>query len=159
MTTLQRQIGKHDPFESPQQEAYLNLIRTAAALEADFNRLFRDHALSETSYNVLRILRAAGAKGRTCTEIGRHLVVQRPDITRLVDRLIDEGLTERARSTEDRRVVLVRITRRGRSLVDSLDEPVRDLHARQLGHMSPKQLNQLSRLLELARSQAQGDSR
>jgi DNA-binding MarR family transcriptional regulator len=159
MTTLQRQIGKHDPFESPQQEAYLNLIRTAAALEADFNRLFRDHALSETSYNVLRILRAAGAKGRTCTEIGRHLVVQRPDITRLVDRLIDEGFSERARSTEDRRVVLVRITRRGRSLVDSLDEPVRDLHARQLGHMSPKQLNQLSRLLELARSQAQGDSR
>ena len=159
MTTLQRQIGMHDPFESPQQEAYLNLIRTAAALEADFNRLFRDHALSETSYNVLRILRAAGAKGRTCTEIGRHLVVQRPDITRLVDRLIDEGFSERARSTEDRRVVLVRITRRGRSLVDSLDEPVRDLHARQLGHMSPKQLNQLSRLLELARSQAQGDSR
>jgi DNA-binding MarR family transcriptional regulator len=85
--------------------------------------------------------------------------VQRPDITRLVDRLIDEGFTERARSTEDRRVVLVRITRRGRTLVDSLDEPVRDLHKQQLGHMSARQLNQLSRLLEQARSQAQGDSR
>ncbi len=153
---LQREIGKRRPFDSPELEAYLNLVRTAAELSGELARLFRRHGLTESSYNVLRILRGGGRAGRASSEIGRDMVVRVPDITRLVDRLVQQGLAERHRSEEDRRVVRVRLTRKGRGLVDRLDEPLRCAHREQLGHMSRAELAELSRLLERARERRAG---
>ena len=89
--TLGDEIGKSKPFETPEQEAYLNLLRTASVLSEGFARLFAAHGLSETAYNALRILRGAGEGGRMCQEIGGQLVARVPDVTRLVDRLERRG--------------------------------------------------------------------
>ncbi len=153
--TLQSEIHKAKPFESPEQEAHLNLLRTHSVLAADWERFFRAHGISSATYNLLRILRGAkgqGADGRACHEIGEHLVAQVPDVTRLVDRAESAGLVERVRCTRDRRVVYVRITPRGLELLASLDEPVMRRHKEQLGVMTPAELNELSRLLSKARS-------
>jgi DNA-binding MarR family transcriptional regulator len=154
--TLQHEIGKRSPFETPEQEAFLNVIRTASLLTAGFQRLFRAHRLSESTYNALRILRGAAGDpssrgGRTCSQIGAQLVAQVPDVTRLIDRLEELGLAERVRCEEDRRVVYVRITRSGTDLLAALDAPVLELHKSQLGHMSRQELAELSRLLVKAR--------
>ncbi|MEQ8768999.1 MAG: MarR family transcriptional regulator [Phycisphaerales bacterium] len=147
---LQHELGKRQPFDSASQGAYLNLLRTAADLSGPFDRLFRAEGLSQSSYNALRILRGEGPC--PCQRIAERLVVRVPDVTRLVDRLVSSGLAERHRSGEDRRVVLVSITDSGRTLLDRLDGPVRELHERQLAHMSRKDQEELSRLLELART-------
>jgi len=152
---LQDEIGKKRPFELPEEEAYLNVIRTASILSAEFGVLFRSRGLSESSYNVLRILRASGEAGRPSQQIARDLVVQVPDITRLVDRLEKKGLVERTRSTTDRRVVQVRITESGQELVDSLDAPVQALHRKQMSHMGADRLAALSDLLSEAREPAE----
>lgn len=180
---LQREIGKRLPFDLPEQEAYLNLQRSAACLSVPFERLFRAHGLSSGTYNALRILRghlaregddrAGEAKGRApgmggaggaggaggggvpSQTIGEHLIAQVPDVTRLVDRLAERGLVERCRIEDDRRVVMVKITRAGLDLLAKLDKPVRELHAAQLGHMGRRELAQLSRLLEKARAASQ----
>jgi DNA-binding MarR family transcriptional regulator len=155
-TTLQHELGKRQPFDAPEQEAFLNLIRTASVLTAAFQRLFRAYKLSESTYNALRILRGSTAdaesKGtRTCTQIGEHLVAQVPDVTRLIDRLERLGFAERVRCDKDRRVVHVRITRKGLDVLAKLDEPVLELHRAQLGHLSGSELADLSRLLVKAR--------
>lgn len=153
--TLGTQVGKHGPFESPEQEAYLNLIRTANELGGPFHALFRAHNLTEASYNTLRILRGHDRRGETegvrASRIGEELVVRGPDVTRLVDRLEGMGLAERCACAEDKRVVFVKITRAGLRLLDRLDGPVLELHTRTLGHMPRGQLAELSRLLEAAR--------
>jgi DNA-binding MarR family transcriptional regulator len=156
-TGLAREIKKVHPFERPAEEAYLNVLRTAAVLVAPFERFFREHGLSEATYNVLRILRgardAAGASdGLPSQEIGGRLVTRVPDVTRLVDRLEADGLVRRARTSEDRRVVLVQITRRGLDLLAKLDGPVNELHERLLAHLSRRELDELNRLLVKARS-------
>ncbi len=148
---LQQEIKKRQPFESPEQEVCLNLVRTGDLLQLDFTRLFREHGLSPPLYNVLRILRGAGGEGLPCLEIGSRMIGSVPDITRLIDRLETSGQVERARSTDDRRVVLVRITPVGLKLLARLDKPVLDLHQRQLGHLTRKELSQLNRLLLKAR--------
>jgi hypothetical protein len=61
---LAREIGKRRPFESPEQEAFLNILRTANFFATDFNHLFRQHGLTEATYNVLRILRGVQARPR-----------------------------------------------------------------------------------------------
>jgi DNA-binding MarR family transcriptional regulator len=150
---LKDEIKKKKPFESPAEEAYLNLLRTTTVLAADFERLFKDAGLSEPQYNVLRILRGAGAGGTglPCLEIASRMITRVPDITRLVDRLESAGLVERARTSEDRRVVLVKITRKGLDAIAPLDGPLVEIHRRQMGHMTRKELDELSRLLVKAR--------
>lgn len=154
---LAREIHKKAPFESAAQEAQLNVMRTASMLSGPFERLFKAHGLSGATYNALRILRGAGPEGRRCSEIGEHLVSAVPDVTRLIDRLEATGLVKRVRGSEDRRVVTVRITPAGLALLKRLDQPILDLHERQLGHMSRKDLETLSLLLCRAREGVLGD--
>ncbi|MBX3358574.1 MAG: MarR family transcriptional regulator [Phycisphaeraceae bacterium] len=150
-TSLQHELGKRAPFDSPAHEAALNIVRTAAALSCDFARLFKQFGLSAASYNVLRILRGHHPAGIASQQIGPMMVASVPDVTRLVDRLADAGLAERCRTEQDRRVVIVRITRKGLDLLARLDKPVHAMHESQLGHMTHSQLATLSDLLVMAR--------
>lgn len=148
---LRRQLRQRKPFESPEAEAFLNVLRTAAVLTSGLAEVLRPHDLSQPQYNVLRILRGAGAAGLPSMEVGVRMVGRDPDVTRLLDRLETRGLVARARDAADRRVVLARITDEGRRVVDALDAPVRAMHRRQLGHLTPDDLHALSDLLEAAR--------
>lgn len=155
MATLADEIKKRRPFESVQQEAFLNTLRTAARLAADFERLFRTHDLCSAHYNVLRILageKSGGIDGLPVLEVRERLITPVPDITRLVDKLVAKGLVQREKAKDDGRVVLLKLTDRGAKLVAKLAEPVRTLHESQLAHMSRTELATLSRLLEKARS-------
>lgn len=69
--------------------------------------------LTATQYNVLRILRGAGAAGLSCGDVAGRMITRDPDLTRLLDRLEGRGLVTRARDGEDRRVVVTRITGEG----------------------------------------------
>jgi DNA-binding MarR family transcriptional regulator len=156
--SLQHELHKRLPFELPEQEAYLNLLRSASRLSVEFERLFKSHGLSEPTYNILRILRGAGEAGRMCHELAEHMVAPVPDVTRLIDRLEASGFAARRRCDRDRRVVHVSITEDGRAILARLDQPVLDLHRRQLGHMTADELRTLSDLLAKARAPHVGHS-
>ena len=147
---LQQELKKRRPFDSPEQEATLNIARTADRFGICFARLFREYGLTPSQYNVLRILRGEG-KPLPILEVADRMLAAVPGITGLIDRLEGMGLVARDRSTEDRRVVFVAITPKGLDLLARLDEPVSALHKRLLGHMSPAVLGQLIGLLEKAR--------
>lgn len=151
---LKSEIRQTKPFPSRQEEAALNLRRTDAVLGEAFDRLLAPFGISATQYNVLRILRGAGADGLCRNEIRDRLVSRMPDVTRLLDRMEEGGLITRSRSATDRRMVFTLLTHRGRELVDALDAPVASSHATQLGHLSDEQLQTLIALLELARRPA-----
>lgn len=150
--TLAQELNKKNPFDLPEEEALLNIVRTSAALTIAFEREFRQFDLTDASYNVLRILRGSGPAGKLCSQVGRELVAQGPDVTRLIDRLERKGLCERRRSTTDRRAIWVVITPAGLALVNQLDTPVRALLKKTLGHMSRQELETVSQLLVKART-------
>ena len=148
---IQAEIKQSKPFASLEEEAFLNVQRTANALAQGMAELLKRHDLTATQYNVLRILRGVGAKGLTAGEIGERMITRDPDVTRLLDRLERRGLVERWRCTEDRRVVWTRITDAGRGAIAPLDAPVTELHVRQLAHVGRDRLLELIELLEVAR--------
>jgi DNA-binding MarR family transcriptional regulator len=153
-STLRHEIRQEKPFDSLEQEAQLAIERTAAVLGHALAEALKPYGITPTQYNALRVLRGAGANGLCQHEVRDRLLSIVPDVTRLIDRLEQGGLVIRARSTEDRRLVTTRITREGLDLLCRLDEPVAELHRRQLGHMSRAQLGMLSELLTLARKAA-----
>jgi DNA-binding MarR family transcriptional regulator len=138
-------------FDSPRQEAYLNLWRTYDRLRALEDDLFAQFDLTAQQYNALRLLRGQHPKPLATLIIARRLISRAPDITRLLDKLQERGLISRQRLADNRRVVQVGISTAGLELLSQLDAPVRRCHERQLGHLSADQLTQLTELLKIAR--------
>jgi DNA-binding MarR family transcriptional regulator len=134
----------------PEEAAYLDLLRTTDMLSRPVAQLLKSEDLSQTQYNVLRILRGAPG-GLACGEIGDRMITRDPDITRLLDRLEKRRLISRARDAKDRRLVLTRIAPEGLQLLARLDEPVRDAHRKQLGHLGRERLRALAGLLAACR--------
>lgn len=144
-------------FDSLQQEAYLNLWRTYDRLRAEEDALFVRFDLTAQQYNALRLLRGVHPASLPTLTLAAQLVSRAPDITRLVDKLVARGLVERHRPANNRRVVELCITEQGLDLLRDLDEPVRQCHQTQLGHLEAGQLGELIALLQQARRPHEAD--
>ena len=152
MRRLRQIIKQGKPFQSLEQEVFLEVLRTGHTLVQGLVALLKPHGLTQPQYNVLRILRGAGKVGLPTGEVADRMVASRePDITRLLVRMERLGLVERERRTDNRRVVTARITREGLRVLAALDEPVARMHVEQLRHMRKRELATLAELLEQAR--------
>ena len=145
------ELQQSKPFNSQEEEAHLNVIRTAEWLTSGFSEVLKPLDLTPTQYNVLRILRGAGDAGISCSQIGGRMVTKDSDITRLLDRLESRELISRSREATDRRVILTHITQKGLQILAELDTPILDYHRRQLGHLGEQRLTALIDLLESVR--------
>jgi DNA-binding MarR family transcriptional regulator len=151
MTPMPAALHKPARFDSAEQEVFLNLWRTYDRLRALEDDLFARWDLTPQQYNALRLLTAEYPGSLPTLALADRLVSRAPDITRLIDKLAARGLVERDRPADNRRVVRVGITPAGRKLVAQIAGPLRDCHARQLGHLPPADLRRLADLLRAAR--------
>lgn len=138
-------------FDSLAQEAFLNLWRTYDRLRVYEEELFARYELTPQQYNALRLLRREHPGNVPTLALASRLVSRAPDITRLLDRLVERGLIERERRAENRRVVRVGITPAGFELLKTMEADIKRCHERQLGHLSQEQLQQLIAMLREAR--------
>ena len=152
MTTpkLQAELKKKRPFDSAEQEATLNVLRTNDQLQIHFVRLFREFALTPSQYNILRILRGE-AKPLPILEIASRTVTVVPGITGLIDRLEESGCVERQRGENDGPGMFEALSAKGLKTLAAIDQPLLDLHKKLLGKLSQAELKELSRLLEKIR--------
>ena len=150
---LQHEISQRRPFHSLQEEAYLNILRTASQLTDALELLLKPTGITLVQYNVLRILRGSEPDGLCRNELRDRMLNRMPDVTRLLDRMEESGLVSRSREEADRRQVRTQLTARARRMVDELDDKVRAEHQRQLGHLSEDQLSSMIELLTAARNQ------
>lgn len=161
--SLREKINKQSGFSSPEEEAMLNIARTAAMIDGAERAFFKSFDLSPQAYNLLRILRGHKARGHTqgvrASEIGCQMVVRVPDVTRLVDRLEARGLVERGSCSTDKRVKYVSISEDGLRLLAQIDPQIEGLGRSVLGHMSESELRTISRLMEQARNEQDTDRR
>ena len=145
---LAKEIRQTKPFALREEEAFLNLGRTWEFLQGRVADVLKPFELTPTQYNMLRILRGAGAEGVTCSQACERMITPEPDVTRLLDRLEARQLIRRERSRNDRRVVVTRITKEGLGLVDSIDQPLEQVLRRDLGHVGQRRLTELIGTLE-----------
>src|SRR5213079_3471232 len=96
--------------------------------------------LSPSQYNVLRILRAAGRGGLSCTEIGTRMVTRDSDLTRLMSGLARAGIVVRGTDTHDRRRSTNRITAAGRARLSRLARDVVEAAKQSLGSLGRTRL-------------------
>ena len=125
-SSLAATIKQNRPFVSLQQEAFLSILRTASELSHAADKFLRKFEITQQQYNVLRILRGAGAEGLCRNEISARMVAATPDMSRLLDRMEKSGWITRERAEDDRRQVSTFITDSGQKLLKMIEAPVGD---------------------------------
>lgn len=108
---------RHSP--GPRYQATLQLLRTADVLWNSSRVLFNRWELSVSQFNILNLL-SAPSQGMSQTELSRALIMNRSNVTGLVDRLEKRGLVQRQPVPEDRRAYRVELTAAGQALIDQI---------------------------------------
>ncbi len=151
--SIHHEIRQTKPFRSLQEQLVINLMRTTRAIEESWIQyLKRSEGISQSQYNILRILRGAGPQAVKISEIADRMITRDPDVTRLVDRLIKQGLAQRERDSDDRRVVLVEITEPGLTMLSRLDEPAGEYTEGAMAGLKQAELRTLDTLLNEVRA-------
>jgi len=149
---LKEELKQRNDFRSLEEEATLNILRTAEFITTVITDILRPTELTVTQYNALRILRGAGDGGLMCGEVGERMITKESDITRLLDRLEKRGLISRERPVENRRAVIAKISGDGLKLLAGLDKPIMACHKQFTGPLSPMKLRSLIDMLETVRA-------
>jgi DNA-binding MarR family transcriptional regulator len=144
---LRRRI-RQDRFESPLQEAVLNLLVASDYVRGLSEAACADFGITASQYNVLRILRGGQPDGHPRCEIARRMIERAPDVTRLIDRLEKQGLVERDRTARDRRLSISRITPAGLELLERMEPRFRQLWDHVAARLSLADRRELSRICE-----------
>jgi len=138
----------------PIEQIVIGMMRAGWALESRIDKFFAEYGITLLQYNVLRIcyVRDAEGTGIPSGTFGAVLMKLVPDISRLIDRLVNAGLMERRPSPTDRRVVLIRLTQRGYDLVETTHPKLLEHNRALLDHMSEAEIEKvakgLARVLE-----------
>ena len=145
-------LKQNRPFVSLQQEAFLSILRTASELSHASDKFLREFDISQPQYNVLRILRGAGAEGLCRNEISARMVTATPDMSRLLDRMERSGWIIRERDENDRRQVSTFITDSGRKLLTLMESPINQQTHRLLEGVKSSDLKMLLDVLAQIRN-------
>jgi len=151
---IEEEIRQTRPFAHPSLRATVSLLRTATVLEHAVNEALRPHGITLTQFNVLRILRGAGARGLCGREIGERLIARVPDVSRLLDRMDAMGLIGRVRDAADRRHVTARIAPKGRRLLAAASPVVEGLARARFERLSAAAIDELVDALAVVRQPA-----
>ena len=149
---LQRELQQRRPFQSSAHEAIVGLLRTTDLLRRLLTARIEPHGITLQQFNVLRILRGAGAAGLPTLEVGSRMIEQTPGVTRLLDRLETKTLVRRERCPHDRRQHLCWITPQGLRLLAALDRELADTQSHALKGLSAAQRRTFIRLLDAIRA-------
>jgi len=155
---LQTELNLPHPFTNQAHVAAINIVLTGAYLSKEGDRILRQYGLTDAWFNVLTLLKRQAPEGRLRqADLGRMLVVNRSNVTGLVDRMESAGLVRRIPDPDDRRVNYVEMTEAGSAAIDRaepeyyrrLDEIMVDL--------DDKDRMRISNLLEAVRERCRSE--
>ena len=122
--------------------------RLARELEARLETVYREHGLEPGWHDVLATLRRTGPPYQLRpSDFTGSLMLTSSGTTKRLDRLERAGLVERAPDPDDRRGVIITLTRAGHELIDRVTEAHLANEARLLAGLSPREREQLAGLL------------
>jgi len=120
MSLLSERI-KQPKFDNLAHEALLSLMVAVSQLKEKHNALCEEAGISYQHFNILRILKGVHPEGHPRCEISARMIDRSPDITRLIDKLVKEGLVKRTKSAQDMRQSVAVITAKGINLLEQLN--------------------------------------
>lgn len=107
-------------MEESYYEMYEKLLKVNNLISAQMHELFKNKEVTRSQYNVLKTLGDIFPKSCNAKYIKENILVNAPDVTRLLDRLILKGLIVRKRDDVKRRQIEIKITKKGLDILESM---------------------------------------
>ena len=128
--------------------AWLYLMKCAKRIEQEMSgRLRVDYKSSMSRFDVLAHLYFAGPKGLSTSHLAKLLLTSKGNITRLLDRKVQDGLLERKANARDRRISEVFLSDAGTALFERMAPDHESWSDEMFGILSDKEINELVRML------------
>ena len=151
---LYEELGLRKDFAVIAHEVVLNIFYTSTRLKKKAQEFFLDAGITDVQFNVLMLLfhNSDDSGGMCQAELSRMLLVNRANITSLVDRMEKADLVERSSQPGDRRLKVIKLTKHGRSLVLRLEESYMSEVRAIMSALSDRELDTLLHSLEKIRA-------
>lgn len=146
MTEISRAITQKS-FQSPQQEAIISLMFVSHQVKSKLEDLCETETITLSQFNILRILKGVYPDAHPRSEI-RKRMIDKSDVTRLIDRLENRGLVRRVSAEKDKRHSLTVITNEGIELLERLNVKFPQAHDNILEKFTKPQVLSLIHLLK-----------
>jgi DNA-binding MarR family transcriptional regulator len=111
---------KQQNFKSAHEQMFVNILYTANWLESRTRDLFKSYGVTQPQYNVLRILKGSHPKPLSASDIKTRMIDQSPDLTRMIDRLLDKNLVTRRVCPANRRQIEIGISEKGLKMLEQI---------------------------------------
>jgi len=127
---LERELSLRRPIKVLPHRSLLSIYYTASQLKKRADGFFREFGLTDVQFNVMMLLwyQSRPEGGLSQAELSDMMLVNRANVTSLIDRMEKSGLVKRTAAANDRRYNIVKMTGKGNKLFTKV-EP---LYARQV---------------------------
>jgi DNA-binding MarR family transcriptional regulator len=115
---LEQELGLKKGFSLLAHESLLNIYYTASLLKKKADEFFRSFGLTDVQFNVLMLLQCQSGReeGLSQAQLSDMMLVNRANVTSLIDRMEKADLVVRTAAAKDRRYNIVKMTVRGKKL-------------------------------------------
>lgn len=149
---LREELGFPNPIENAAHEALMSLVLTGTLLAKEGDAILRPLKLTAPQFNLLMALAYQSESGHLSqSQLGRMLLVNRANVTGLVDRMEKAGWVSRGSDAADRRVNRVHLTAEGRRLLKRAEKAYLAGVERVMGALGADERSRLCKSLERLR--------
>jgi DNA-binding MarR family transcriptional regulator len=96
----------------------------------------------------LGIMKTLHEADTTVSDLAQMSIVPKPQMTHLIDQLVDLGIVERRPDLIDRRVINISMTEQGHTLHKDMKQKVREAVKKELSGLTPQELSDMLEALE-----------
>lgn len=152
--SLEDELSFSKPIELPAYEAVLNIYYTASCLKKKADEFFRPFGLTDVQFNVMMLLehQSGPGGGLSQAQLSDMMLVNRANVTALIDRMEKSDLVVRTSDACDRRYNIVKLTARGKKLLADVEPLYAKETEKVVASLKEAEQKRLIALLEKIRS-------
>ena len=145
-----RELGMREGKDRVNEEVVYNIVRSYSLIENYTTRFLAAYNLSPAKFNIMLTAKHIGKeKGVAQNAISKLLLVTTSNMTHMIDRLQKDEYVERVNQEGDRRVNLIKITKKGSDLLDIIWPHYKEKIDKLVGaSLSNPEKTHINRLLE-----------
>jgi DNA-binding MarR family transcriptional regulator len=150
---LTEELGLRRPLKAPAHEALLNIYYTSSQMKKRADEFFAGYGITSVQFNLMELLlrQADEDEGLTQAELSQMMLVNRANITSLIDRMEKADLVVRTPVPGDRRYNAIKLTEHGRKVLLEVEERYLAAVAMVMSPLSKEEQDQLMSMLERLR--------
>lgn len=149
---LQNELNMNNPIKLGAHEALLNIYYTASKVKKRADEFFRPFGLTDVQFNLMMLLAHQSKKndGLSQARLSEMMLVNRANITSLIDRMEKSDLVKRTPAA-DRRFNIVKLTAKGKNQLAKIEPAYAQGVKKVMSALSGSEQKQLIKMLEKVR--------